>query len=518
MDDPYSILNIYPDCTYDEARTAYKKAALMHHPDRHPPSRRAEAERRFRILANAFQQICFELGHPIEPSDLVNRQENSGDMEKSQYKAPSTKADRSQNSSSRGLLNGKQSTPSCEVVRAAADVEDLGDATPLKGDLPAKSRCSSIQPDLGFDRRAVSGPIASRWPREGPQIDEGHDDYSEPSQMYPQVNRRSSFSSRPSDYPGGYRRGTNQENYPEHHSRYRESNYGGSRNELYDMRSSRKEHHGRDDDWDLGLGSDDFFGGKGRSRDPFGQAGVMMSNIGSGFDNMMAGAFRGLSMAGPDPNELMEMDSGSCTMRVRQSKMVMGRTDDGSWAGKKMEKHMQMGNGRLEVSENAQDIRMGGRNSGSGRCGYGSGPGYCRNPKSWDPPPAYDGGFDGEGGERNRRDRQKDHYPGLNLSRQREMPNSYQSDPQIRGEGRMSLGGAGPMMAPGGGTLSRPLYHNGGADRHDVSDRGFGLDSVGHRAGRAGRSSSISGHDQIMPQEPYSHSMVRRPSGHVANS
>ncbi|KAH9466349.1 hypothetical protein Pst134EB_001404 [Puccinia striiformis f. sp. tritici] len=70
MDDPYTVLNVYPDCTYEEAKAAYRKAALMHHPDRHPPARKDEAARRFRILAQAFHQICSELGHPIEPTDV----------------------------------------------------------------------------------------------------------------------------------------------------------------------------------------------------------------------------------------------------------------------------------------------------------------------------------------------------------------------------------------------------------------------------------------------------------------
>jgi hypothetical protein len=131
------------------------------------------------------------------------------------------------------------------------------------------------------------------------------------------------------------------------------------RQQLYNLPGSG----GRGKEWDFGLGEDDFFSS---GTDRFGPGSSMMNEISSGFDRMMSTAFKGLSMAGPDPAELARMEGGqNCSMRMRQSKMVMGRTEDGSWAGKRMEKQMNMADGRLEVNENAQDIRMGGRAGGS---------------------------------------------------------------------------------------------------------------------------------------------------------
>ncbi|KAH9466348.1 hypothetical protein Pst134EB_001403 [Puccinia striiformis f. sp. tritici] len=138
-----------------------------------------------------------------------------------------------------------------------------------------------------------------------------------------------------------------------------------------------------------GWGGDDFFSS---GADRFGPGSSMMNDMSSGFDRMMSTAFKGLNMAGPDPAELARMDSGqNCSMRMRQSKMVMGRTEDGTWAGKRMEKQMNMADGRIEVNENAQDIRMGGRAGGSSR--YPPRNGNVRgNAEDWDPPPAYQGG------------------------------------------------------------------------------------------------------------------------------
>lgn len=55
LSDPFEVLGISPEATLAQARSAYRRLALKHHPDRNPGDRRAA--RRFAKIALAYRQI-----------------------------------------------------------------------------------------------------------------------------------------------------------------------------------------------------------------------------------------------------------------------------------------------------------------------------------------------------------------------------------------------------------------------------------------------------------------------------
>ncbi|CAO3682989.1 hypothetical protein G6F70_007892 [Rhizopus microsporus] len=61
LPDYYEILGVSPSATHDEIREAYKKEALLNHPDRMSssatPSERQEATRRFQLVADAYYTL-----------------------------------------------------------------------------------------------------------------------------------------------------------------------------------------------------------------------------------------------------------------------------------------------------------------------------------------------------------------------------------------------------------------------------------------------------------------------------
>ncbi|POW17311.1 hypothetical protein PSTT_00736 [Puccinia striiformis] len=386
MDDPYTVLNVYPDCTYEEAKAAYRKAALMHHPDRHPPARKDEAARRFRILAQAFHQICSELGHPIEPTDVKpggSPARSSSSSRKSHSTTPTVitaKNSPAPNGKAPALTRG----PSVKAISQPPKVQ--------------KAISGKAEPAGRSENALQARPPATKSHPKLPRS-------MSPKRSTPQKNPSTSHLTTPANHLGFLHRLQNAMNtWPSIRSTTILATHGlnpaaaprlpipGAIFLAVESPSTTiittTTHLGLNK-WDFGLGGDDFFSS---GADRFGPGSSMMNDMSSGFDRMMSTAFKGLNMAGPDPAELARMDSGqNCSMRMRQSKMVMGRTEDGTWAGKRMEKQMNMADGRIEVNENAQDIRMGGRAGGSSR--YPPRNGNVRgNAEDWDPPPAYQGG------------------------------------------------------------------------------------------------------------------------------
>eukprot|EP01084_Bolivina_argentea_P311386 538986_1 len=54
---PYEKLGLDPLCSDEDIRKAYRRQALMHHPDRHDPERREEAAERFRHATEAYEKL-----------------------------------------------------------------------------------------------------------------------------------------------------------------------------------------------------------------------------------------------------------------------------------------------------------------------------------------------------------------------------------------------------------------------------------------------------------------------------
>lgn len=53
----YDILNIPMDATQNDIHSAYRKLAMSWHPDRHHPARRADADRHFKMLQEAYNKV-----------------------------------------------------------------------------------------------------------------------------------------------------------------------------------------------------------------------------------------------------------------------------------------------------------------------------------------------------------------------------------------------------------------------------------------------------------------------------
>ncbi|KAI7962947.1 hypothetical protein MJO28_001041 [Puccinia striiformis f. sp. tritici] len=536
MDDPYTVLNVYPDCTYEEAKAAYRKAALMHHPDRHPPARKDEAARRFRILAQAFHQICSELGHPIEPTDVKpggSPARSSSSSRKSHSTTPTVitaKNSPAPNGKAPALTRGPsvkaisqppkvQKAISGKAEPAGRSENALQARPPATKSHPKASQVDEPEEEYSSEESEHEPSYNSRQPsRLPPSTSERNEHVAEyPIDHYsghprPQSSRRSSFTHPRGDlsrsrepvndyhhhhHPLGPKQYARQPQYPEH------------REQLYSLPGNG----GRDKEWDFGLGGDDFFSS---GADRFGPGSSMMNDMSSGFDRMMSTAFKGLNMAGPDPAELARMDSGqNCSMRMRQSKMVMGRTEDGTWAGKRMEKQMNMADGRIEVNENAQDIRMGGRAGGSSR--YPPRNGNVRgNAEDWDPPPAYQGGGEENYGPEGYGPNMQQYQPGYQHPQPR-----HGGHPAALDQG--GYGGYGEMV-PGPrrqASVSRSRHSASGVDGYPdgggrLQRRPSSRFDYGSELAHASRPPPM-GHPAAFAvgPPPMGRSLARRPSGDV---
>ncbi|KAG0148829.1 hypothetical protein CROQUDRAFT_669695 [Cronartium quercuum f. sp. fusiforme G11] len=572
MDDPYSILNVYPDCTYDEAKAAYRKAALMHHPDRHPPARKAEAERRFRILANAFQQVCHELGHPIEPPEIVPSAPPPAPPG-----AKLSAVTNHQNGSSLARINGDtrstvrvedgfsyepdviEPTPARRGACAPRDelirnreLDHLEEQSPYdEADLdPRPNYTHACPPPNAYAQdhhsalgRAPSNAYSHDQPRRGyregvgrsgggnyerPSADKArYDEYPAPrrsvSSQYPAGQRRSSFSQSGQDWPG---RRDLVELDPRPYGRGPErirSHTNRPQHDLYDLKPSRRrDGFGGADEWDsaFGMPADDFFGG-GRS-DPFGSTGGKMAELGLGFDKLMTSAMEGLNLSGPGPGALDNIGTNpNCMMRVRQSKTVMGQNEDGSWTGQKLDKQMRVGNGRMEINENGQDIRISSEGAGGGRSmrnGNGRGHG-----EDWDPPPAYEGDED----ELVDDDRHRPHPDDYNPQPHRRLagplldrygPDRMDREPRSR---PLEQSGSGSVTrarpTPTRGYLDDGPAHSGYGGGGNVGGaRGYLDDGPsGYGGGGGGGLTRTPSLSKPRSNHPEGRSMVRRPEGPV---
>ena len=64
------VLGLAPGASAAQARRAYRKLALLWHPDRHAlnPGRRKQAEERFKVISAAYQQVkASGTGRPPRP-------------------------------------------------------------------------------------------------------------------------------------------------------------------------------------------------------------------------------------------------------------------------------------------------------------------------------------------------------------------------------------------------------------------------------------------------------------------
>ncbi len=57
---PYEVLGVPKTSTGEEIRRAYKQLALQHHPDKHPPEAKADAEAKFKMISVAYSILSDE--------------------------------------------------------------------------------------------------------------------------------------------------------------------------------------------------------------------------------------------------------------------------------------------------------------------------------------------------------------------------------------------------------------------------------------------------------------------------
>jgi DnaJ family protein C protein 9 len=77
--DPYTTLNLDKTATNDQIRSAYRKAALKHHPDKAPPSEKETAHTKFQEIAFAYAILSDERRR--KRYDVTGRTEESLDGE-----------------------------------------------------------------------------------------------------------------------------------------------------------------------------------------------------------------------------------------------------------------------------------------------------------------------------------------------------------------------------------------------------------------------------------------------------
>jgi curved DNA-binding protein CbpA len=76
--DPYSVLGIEADATFDDAKAAYRRLAEIFHPDRFADARpdvQAEAERQMKDLNGAWRTLRIRFGHEDEVEVDPNRRD-----------------------------------------------------------------------------------------------------------------------------------------------------------------------------------------------------------------------------------------------------------------------------------------------------------------------------------------------------------------------------------------------------------------------------------------------------------
>lgn len=77
--DPYAVLSVPQDATPDQIKTAYRKAALKHHPDKAPESEKAAAHTKFQEIAFAHAILSDERRR--KRYDVTGRTEESLDLD-----------------------------------------------------------------------------------------------------------------------------------------------------------------------------------------------------------------------------------------------------------------------------------------------------------------------------------------------------------------------------------------------------------------------------------------------------
>lgn len=77
--DPYAVLSVPQDATPDQIKTAYRKAALKHHPDKAPESEKAAAHTKFQEIAFAHAILSDERRR--KRYDITGRTEESLDLD-----------------------------------------------------------------------------------------------------------------------------------------------------------------------------------------------------------------------------------------------------------------------------------------------------------------------------------------------------------------------------------------------------------------------------------------------------
>lgn len=68
MQDPYKVLGVSRDASMDEIKKAYRKLSRIYHPDANINNpNKAQAEKKFKEIQEAYDQIVYEHEHPGQP-------------------------------------------------------------------------------------------------------------------------------------------------------------------------------------------------------------------------------------------------------------------------------------------------------------------------------------------------------------------------------------------------------------------------------------------------------------------
>lgn len=331
--------------------------ALKHHPDRHPEHRKSEAERRFKVYAEAYLQVCN--GESAYKGALVMRGLARGELTVTVPADLGHEVDEQELAPPK-VITGLNNTPGALALRQAARAATAAPppatvATPRVVPPPAANhalqRRAAEEPEY-YDEPAYEGeaPYPGEYDESVADEPEHYDDEPVEDYQYPVPARAP-----PRRQPQPPRMGSQGRQVGAYERGFSARQGGGGG---YNSGGPF------DDGFMDGFNQlESAFGGRngtdmmGFDRDSFGA--LMRGGPGDPFEQIgqqMASMMGGMSIQDPAFGR-----NGGGSMQMRSRKLVMRENPDGSWSGSTQQRHMSAADGRIDMNEDGRDMYVPGR-------------------------------------------------------------------------------------------------------------------------------------------------------------